>query len=38
MLKNNKKIVVLSDYSSYSAGLGDATEASIKKAGGNVNF
>jgi len=37
-VKKYKKIVVLSDYSSYSAGLGDATEASIKKAGGNVIF
>jgi len=36
--KNYKKIVVLSDYSSYSAGLGDATEASVKKLGGNVVF
>ncbi|WP_421716805.1 branched-chain amino acid ABC transporter substrate-binding protein [Arcobacter arenosus] len=37
-VKKYKNIVVLSDYSSYSAGLGDATEASIKKAGGNVIF
>jgi len=37
-VKKYKKIVVLSDYSSYSAGLGDATESSIKKAGGNVIF
>lgn len=37
-IKKYKNIVVLSDYSSYSAGLGDATEASIKKAGGNVIF
>jgi branched-chain amino acid transport system substrate-binding protein len=36
--KKYKKIVVLSDYSSYSAGLGDATEASIKALGGNVEF
>lgn len=36
--KKYKKIVVLSDYSSYSAGLGDATEASVKKLGGNVVF
>ncbi len=37
-VKKYKKIVVLSDYSSYSAGLGDATEASIKKVGGDVIF
>ncbi len=36
--KKYKNIVVLSDYSSYSTGLGDATEASIKKLGGNVVF
>ncbi|PHO10906.1 branched chain amino acid ABC transporter substrate-binding protein [Malaciobacter canalis] len=36
--KNYKRIVVLSDYSSYSEGLGDATEKSIKKIGGNVIF
>ncbi len=36
--KKYKRIVVLSDYSSYSAGLGDSTEASIKSAGGNVIF
>jgi len=36
--KKYKKIVVLSDYSSYSAGLGDATAASIKALGGNVTF
>jgi len=36
--KKYQKIVVLSDYSSYSTGLGDATEASIKKLGGNVVF
>jgi branched-chain amino acid transport system substrate-binding protein len=36
--KKYKRIVVLSDYSSYSAGLGDATEASLKKIGGNVIF
>jgi len=36
--KNYKRIVVLSDYSSYSEGLGDATEESIKKIGGNVIF
>ena len=37
-VKDYKRIVVLSDYSSYSAGLGDATEASTKKLGGNVIF
>ncbi|RXK00907.1 branched chain amino acid ABC transporter substrate-binding protein [Arcobacter sp. CECT 8986] len=37
-IKKYKKIVVLSDYSSYSEGLGDATEESIKKIGGNVIF
>ena len=36
--KKYKKIVVLSDYSSYSAGLGDSTEASVKALGGNVIF
>ncbi|MGA1932118.1 branched-chain amino acid ABC transporter substrate-binding protein [Arcobacter sp. YIC-464] len=36
--KKYERIVVLSDYSSYSTGLGDATEASIKKLGGNVVF
>jgi branched-chain amino acid transport system substrate-binding protein len=36
--KQYKNIVVLSDYSSYSEGLGDATEASIKAIGGNVIF
>jgi branched-chain amino acid transport system substrate-binding protein len=36
--KKYKNIVVLSDYSSYSEGLGDATEASIKALGGNVIF
>lgn len=36
--KKYKNIVVLSDYSSYSAGLGDATEASVKALGGNVVF
>ena len=36
--KNYKRIVVLSDYSSYSEGLGDATEESIKNIGGNVIF
>ena len=36
--KKYKNIVVLSDYSSYSAGLGDATEASIKALGGNVVY
>jgi len=36
--KQYKNIVVLSDYSSYSEGLGDATEASIKALGGNVVF
>jgi len=37
-IKKYKKIVVLSDYSSYSEGLGDATEASVKTLGGNVVF
>ncbi len=37
-VKKYKRIVVLSDYSSYSEGLGDATEASVKKLGGNVIF
>ena len=36
--KKYKNIVVLSDYSSYSEGLGDATEASIKALGGNVVY
>ncbi|MFA9374117.1 MAG: branched-chain amino acid ABC transporter substrate-binding protein [Poseidonibacter sp.] len=36
--KKYKNIVVLSDYSSYSEGLGDATEASVKALGGNVVF
>jgi branched-chain amino acid transport system substrate-binding protein len=36
--KQYKNIVVLSDYSSYSEGLGDATEASLKAIGGNVIF
>lgn len=36
--KKYKNIVVLSDYSSYSDGLGTATEESIKKIGGNVVF
>ncbi len=36
--KKYEKIVVLSDYSSYSDGLGTATEESIKKIGGNVIF
>jgi len=36
--KKYKNIVVLSDYSSYSTGLGDATEASVKAIGGNVIF
>ena len=37
-VKKYKRIVVLSDYSSYSAGLGDSTEASTKALGGNVIF
>ncbi|MFY9074178.1 branched chain amino acid ABC transporter substrate-binding protein [Malaciobacter mytili] len=37
-VKKYQRIVVLSDYSSYSEGLGDATEASVKKLGGNVIF
>ncbi|MFT5835358.1 MAG: branched-chain amino acid transport system substrate-binding protein [Sulfurimonas sp.] len=37
-VKKYKKIVVLSDYSSYSAGLGDATEASVKAINGNILF
>lgn len=36
--KKYKNIVVLSDYSSYSEGLGDATAASIKAIGGNVIY
>lgn len=36
--KKYKNIVVLSDYSSYSEGLGDATAASIKAIGGNVLY
>lgn len=36
--KKYKNIVVLSDYSSYSEGLGDATAESIKAIGGNVIF
>ncbi|XPV68746.1 MAG: branched-chain amino acid ABC transporter substrate-binding protein [Halarcobacter sp.] len=36
--KKYKRIVILSDYSSYSDGLGNATEESIKKIGGNVIF
>ncbi len=36
--KQYKRIVVLSDYSSYSTGLGDSTEASLKAIGGNVIF
>lgn len=36
--KKYKNIVVLSDYSSYSEGLGDATESSVKALGGNVVF
>ncbi len=35
-VKGYKRIVVLSDFSSYSDGLGTAVEQSIKKAGGNV--
>ncbi len=34
--KKAKKIVVLSDFSSYATGLADAVIAEIKKAGGNV--
>lgn len=37
-VKKYKRIVVLSDYSSYSNGLGTAAENSIKKIGGNVIF
>lgn len=34
--KGYKRIVVLSDFSTYADGLGNATEAAIKKLGGNV--
>jgi len=37
-IKKYKRIVVLSDYSSYSTGLGDTTEQATKKLGGNVIF
>lgn len=37
-VKAYKRIVILSDYSSYSEGLADATEASTKKLGGNIIF
>lgn len=36
--KKYKRIVVLSDYSSYSNGLGDATQNSLEKVGGNVIY
>jgi len=36
--KKYERIVVLSDYSSYSDGLADSVEDSIKKLGGNVAF
>ncbi|QKF82630.1 branched-chain amino acid ABC transporter substrate-binding protein [Halarcobacter ebronensis] len=36
--KKYQRIVVLSDYSSYSDGLGTATEESLKKLGANVIF
>lgn len=36
--KKYKRIVVLSDHSSYSKGLGDAVDAAIKKDGGNIVF
>ena len=35
-VKNYKNIAVISDFSSYAAGLAEATVAEIKKAGGNV--
>lgn len=35
-VKNYKRIAVISDFSSYAAGLAEATVAEIKKAGGNV--
>ena len=35
-VKGYKRIVVMSDFSSYSDGLGKAVEAAIKKVGGNV--
>ncbi|MCF6179376.1 MAG: branched-chain amino acid ABC transporter substrate-binding protein [Geopsychrobacter sp.] len=35
-VKKYKRIVVISDFSSYADGLGNAVEAAIKKAGGNV--
>lgn len=35
-VKKYKRIVVLSDFSTYADGLGNATEAAIKKLGGNV--
>ena len=35
-VKGYKRIVVLSDFSSYADGLGNAVEASVKKLGGNV--
>lgn len=35
-VKKYKSIVVLSDFSSYADGLGNAVEAAVKKAGGNV--
>jgi len=37
-VKKYKKIVVLSDYSSYSAGLADSTVAAIEKLGSKVTF
>ena len=35
-VKSYKRIAVISDFSSYAAGLAEATVAEIKKAGGNV--
>jgi len=35
-VKKYKRIVVISDFSSYADGLGNAVEAAIKKQGGNV--
>lgn len=35
-IKKYKRIVVISDFSSYADGLGNAVEAAIKKIGGNV--
>jgi branched-chain amino acid transport system substrate-binding protein len=37
-VRHFKRIVILSDFSAYSTGLGDAVEAAIKKIGGNVIY